>query len=53
MIRRHGIAVISTVLALVAIVLLAANQSHAAVFVALAAIVLAFAGAAVGNRDGA
>jgi hypothetical protein len=50
MISRHGPAVLATILAIVAVVLLAADQAHAAVWAALAAIVLAFAGAAIGNR---
>lgn len=53
MLTRHGPAMLSTALAVLAIVLLAANASHAAVYVALAAIVLAFAGAAIGSRGGA
>jgi hypothetical protein len=53
MIRRHGFAILSTALAVLAVILLAADASHAAVYAALAAIVLAFAGAAVGNRGDA
>ena len=51
MLRRHGIAILATVLAVAAVVLLAANAAHAAVFAALGAIVLAFAGAAVGKHE--
>lgn len=47
MIRRHGFAVLSTLLCIAAVVLLAANLAKAAVFVALAAIVLALVGGAV------
>jgi hypothetical protein len=50
MLRRHGPAMLSTALAVLTVVLLAVNASHAAVFSALAAIVLAFAGAAGGSR---
>jgi len=46
-IRRHGFAALSTVLAIAAVVLLAADEAHAAVYLTLAAMVLAFAGAAV------
>ena len=47
MIKRHGFAALSTFLAIVTVVLLAANQEHPAVFVALAAIVLSLVGGAV------
>jgi hypothetical protein len=43
-IRRHGFAAASTVLAIVCVILLAANLEHPAVFVALAAIVLSLVG---------
>ena len=46
MIRRHGFAALSTLLGIVTIVLLAADLEHPAVFVALAAIVLALVGGA-------
>ena len=41
MIKRHGLAAISTFLVIVAIVLLAADQAHPAVFLVLAALVIA------------
>ena len=47
MIRRHGFAALSTFLAIVTVVLLAVNQEHAAVFVALAAIVASLLGGVV------
>jgi hypothetical protein len=43
-IRRHGLAALSTTLAVVTVVLLAVNQEKPAVFVALAAIVVALVG---------
>ena len=46
MIRRHGIATLSTSLGVAAVVLLALDMEHPAVFVALAAIVLALVGGA-------
>jgi hypothetical protein len=46
-IRRHGFAALSTTLAVVAVVLLAVDQEHAAVYVALIAIVLALVGGVV------
>lgn len=47
MIRRHGFAALSTFLAVLTVVLLAADMEKAAVFVALGAIVLALTGGAV------
>ena len=44
MIKRHGFAALSTFLAIVTVVLLAVNQEHPAVFVALAAIVTSLVG---------
>ena len=44
MIRRHGFAALSTSLAIAAVVLLAVDQEHAAVYVTLAAIALALIG---------
>ena len=44
-IRRHGFAALSTALAVLAVVLLAVNQEHPAVYVTLVAIVCAFGGA--------
>ena len=46
MIRRHGFAAVSTTLAIVAVVLLAIDQEHAAVWVTLVAIALALIGGA-------
>lgn len=46
MIRRHGFAALSTLLLVIAVVLLAMNEEKAAVFVTLASIVLAMLGAA-------
>jgi len=43
-IRRHGFAALSTILAVVAVVLLAVDQEHAAVYVTLVAIALALIG---------
>jgi hypothetical protein len=50
-IRRHGFAIVSTLLLVVAVVLLAANLNKAAVFVTLGALVLALVGAAVTSRQ--
>lgn len=47
MIKRHGFAALSTILLVVAVVLLAINEEKAAVFVTLGSIVLALLGAAV------
>lgn len=47
MLRRHGFATLSSVLLVVAVVLLAVNQEHAAVYVTLGAIAAALIGAAV------
>ena len=47
MIRRHGLAALSTSLGVVAVVLLALSAEHVAVFVALAAIVVALFGGMV------
>lgn len=46
MIRRHGFAALTTTLLIVAVVLLAADLTDAAVYVTLVAIVLAFVGGA-------
>jgi hypothetical protein len=46
-IRRHAFAILSTLLLVVAVVLLAANLAKAAVFVTLGALALALVGAAV------
>jgi hypothetical protein len=46
-VRRHGFAFLSSLLGIIAVLLLAANANHPAVFVALAAIVTSLAGAAV------
>lgn len=53
MLRRHGFAALSTFLAVLTVVLLAVDQEKAAVFVALAAIVLAMVGGLFGatQRD--
>lgn len=47
MLRRHGLAALTTTLLVVAVVLLAADLTDAAVYVTLVAIVLAFAGGAL------
>ena len=44
MIRRHGFAALSTTLAIAAVVLLAVDEEHAAVYVTLVAIALALLG---------
>lgn len=46
MLRRHGFAAVSTTLAIVTVVLLAASLEKAAVFVALAAIAVSLVGGA-------
>lgn len=46
MIRRHGFVAVSTFLGIVTVVLLALSIEHVAVFVAIAAIVLALVGGA-------
>jgi hypothetical protein len=43
-IKRHGFAALSTALAIVAVVLLAADQEHPAVYVTLVAIAFALIG---------
>ena len=52
MIRRHGFAALSTILAVLVVVLLAADSEKAAVYVALAAIVLALVGGAFNAVQG-
>ena len=46
-IRRHGFAALSTILAVIAVVLLAVDQEHPAVYVTLVAIALALIGGVV------
>lgn len=46
-IRRHGFAALSTILAVVAVLLLAVDQEHPAVYVTLVAIVFALLGGVV------
>lgn len=41
MIKRHGLAAVSTLLVVIAIVLLAADQAHPAVFLVLVALAIA------------
>jgi len=45
-IRRHGFAAVTSTLLVIAVVLLALNETDAAVYVTLVAIVLALVGAA-------
>ena len=52
MIKRHGTAAVSTLLLLVAIVLLAFSEEKAAVFVALASLVVALVGSAITSFTG-
>lgn len=46
MIRRHGFVALSTTLGVITVILLAVSMEHVAVFVAIAAIVLALVGGA-------
>ena len=52
MIKRHGLAAISTLLVIVAIVLLAADQPHPAVFLILAALAIALLSPAIHRLTG-
>lgn len=47
MLKRHGTAAVSTLLLLVVVVLLAVSAEKAAVFVALASLVVALVGSAI------
>jgi hypothetical protein len=51
-IKRHGLAAISTLLVVVAIVLLAADQPHPAVFLVLAALAIALLSPAIHRMTG-
>lgn len=46
MLRRHGFAALTTTLLVIAVVLLTVDQAKAAVYVTLATMVIALAGAA-------